>query len=494
MEDESGLITIRKEKLREIREELKINPFPYHYEVTGHSARIIRDFEEYSSSGKTVSAAGRIMALRVMGKASFCTIQDAEGRIQVYVAEKNIGEADYLLFNKLDIGDIIGVKGTVRKTRVGEITIYATELVLLAKSIRPLPVVKAKDGEVFDAFADKELRYRNRHIDLIVSPGVKETFIKRIAIIRHIKKMLDDRNFYEVETPILQPVYGGAAASPFTTHHNALDIRLYLRISLEPYLKRLIVGGFDRVYEMGKCFRNEGIDRSHNPEFTMLELYQAYADFMDMMSLTEEIVSDTARAVNGGTKIRYEGKDIELAPPWRRLKVLDALAEYAGLDVEAMDDRELKAELERRGVQTAGDFSRGIAINELFKLLVEEKLIQPIFITHYPAETTPLCKPDYGDERFLQRFELFINGTEIANAYSESNDPVLQRKTLYEQSIRRDLGDETPPMDENFVQAIEAGMPPAGGLGIGIDRLVMLLTGEASIRDVLFFPTMRPQE
>ncbi|OHD69150.1 MAG: lysine--tRNA ligase [Spirochaetes bacterium RBG_16_49_21] len=494
MEDESVLIKIRKDKLREIREELKINPFPYKYDVTDYSAGIIENFEEYSSSGKIASAAGRIMALRVMGKASFCTIQDAEGRIQLYVAEKSIGEAGYRLFNKLDIGDIIGVKGAVRRTKTGEITIFIADLVLLSKNIRPLPIVKEKDGEVFDAFADKELRYRNRHVDLIVTPGVKETFIKRIAIIRHIKKILDDKNFCEVETPVLQPVYGGAAASPFTSHHNALDLRLYLRISLEPYLKRLIVGGMERVYEIGKCFRNEGIDRTHNPEFTMLELYQAYADFTDMMSLTEEIITGTAAALNGSAKIAYEGKEIDLAPPWRRLKVVDALAEYAGLRVAEMSDRDLEAGLDKLGSEIRGGFNRGLAINDLFKLLVEDKLVQPIFITHYPAETTPLCKPDYDDERFLQRFELFINGTEIANAYSESNDPILQRKTLYEQSLRRDVDKEAPPMDENFVQAIEAGMPPTGGLGIGIDRLVMLLTGATSIRDVLLFPTMRPQE
>jgi lysyl-tRNA synthetase class 2 len=494
MEEESSLIKIRKDKLVEIRDELGINPFPYRYDVTNHSAEIFEKFDEYSTTGKVVSAAGRVMAIREMGKASFCHIQDFYGRIQLYVALNNIGEQNYRLFKKLDIGDIIGVKGTVKKTKTGEITIFITELTLLSKNIRPLPVVKEKDGEIFDAFADKEFRYRNRHVDLIVTPGVKETFIKRIAIIRLIKKILDEKNYYEVETPILQPVYGGAAASPFTSRHNALDITLYLRISLEPYLKRLIVGGFDRVYEIGKCFRNEGIDRTHNPEFTMLELYRAYADFNDMMAITEEIIEKTALSINGGAVITYEGKEINLKAPWKCLKVADALKEYAGLDIMSMSDQDLKAELKKNGVETKGDFIRGLAIEELFKLLVEDKLIQPVFITHHPAETTPLCKPDYDDERFLQRFELFINGTEIANAYSESNDPVLQRKTLYEQSLRREVDAEAPPMDENFVQAIETGMPPAGGLGIGIDRLVMLLTGESSIRDVLFFPTMRPQD
>lgn len=494
MEDESSLIKIRKDKLNEIREELQINPFPYKFDVTNYSSEIINNFEVISSSLSVVNAAGRIMAMRIMGKASFCTIQDRDGKIQLYVADKNIGEKSYTLFKKLDIGDIIGVTGTVRKTHVGEITIYISSLTLLSKNIRPLPVVKEKDGEVFDAFADKELRYRNRHIDLIVTQGVKETFIKRIAIIKHIKKILDEKNFYEVETPILQPIYGGASASPFTSHHNALDIKLYLRISLEPYLKRLIVGGFDRVYEIGKCFRNEGIDRTHNPEFTMLELYQAYADFTDMMSITEEIFEKTALAVNGRTTIDFDGKQIDLKTPWRRLKVVDALKEYAGCDVMSMTDQDLKNELVKLGITLKGDFIRGLAIDELFKLLVEEKLVQPVFITHHPVETTPLCKPDYDDPRFLQRFELFINGTELANAYSESNDPLFQRKTLYEQSLRRDVDEEAPPMDENFVQAIEVGMPPTGGLGIGIDRLIMLLTEEISIRDVLLFPTMRPQD
>ncbi len=494
MEEESTLIKIRKDKLNEIRNELNINPFPYTYKVTHHSADIFKNFDELSASEQEVSAAGRIMTVREMGKASFCTIQDRDGRIQLYVAINAIGEQGYKLFKKLDIGDIIGVTGTVKKTKTGEISIFATSLTLLSKNIRPLPVVKEKDGEVFDAFADKELRYRNRHVDLIVTPGVKDTFVKRIAIIRHIKKILDGRGFQEVETPVLQPLYGGASASPFTSRHNALDMTLYLRISLEPYLKRLIVGGFDRVYEIGKCFRNEGIDRTHNPEFTMLELYQAYADFTDMMAITEEIIGETAAAITGGTTITYDGKEIDLKTPWRRLRVVDALKEYAGLDIMAMSDADLAAEVKKTGAEIKGDFIRGLAIDELFKQLVEDKLVQPVFITHHPVETTPLCKPDYDDERFLQRFELFINGTEIANAYSESNDPVFQRTTLYEQSLRRAVDEEAPPMDENFVQAIETGMPPTGGLGIGIDRVVMLLTGETSIRDVLLFPTMRPQE
>lgn len=493
MEDTNSLIQIRIDKIEEIRNGFGINPFPYKYDVTHYSSEIISDFDRFFESQQKVSVAGRIMAMRIMGKAAFCTIQDKEGKIQLYIAGASIGEDNYNLFKKLDLGDIIGSKGIVKKTKTEEITIFIDELTLLTKNIRPLPVVKEKDGETFDLFADKELRYRNRQVDLIVTPGVKETFKKRISIIRSIKKILDEKDFYEVETPVLQPVYGGAAASPFTSHHNALDINLYLRISLEPYLKRLIVGGFDRVYEIGKCFRNEGIDRTHNPEFTMLELYQAYGDYNDMMNLAEELIVNTAIRVNGTTSVTFDNKEINLKTPWKKMKMTDAIKEYSGLDVMSMSDQELKDAVLKHGGEIKGEFIRGLAIDELFQILVEHQLIQPTFITHQPAETTPLCKPDIEDPRFLQRFELFINGTEFANAYSESNDPVFQRKTLYEQSLRREIDEEAPPMDENFVQAIEAGMPPTGGMGIGIDRLVMLLTGETSIRDVLLFPTMKPE-
>jgi len=491
--DLNSLMKVRINKLKEIKESLKINPFPYNYEVKNYAQEIIKNYEDYFNSEEKVSLAGRIMASRIMGKASFATIEDKTGRIQLYIAQKNLGEETYSLFKKLDLGDIIGVKGIVKKTKVGEITVYIDELTLLTKSIRPLPVVKEKDGEVYDLFTDKEQRYRQRQVDLIVSPGVKETFKKRLKIIKKVKKILDNQDFLEVETPVLQPIYGGAAAAPFTTHHNALDLKLYMRISPEPYLKRLIVGGLDRVYEMSKCFRNEGIDKSHNPEFTILEVYQAYSDYNDMMTLTEQIFSETALKINGTTKINFGGQEIDLKTPWPRVKMVEALKEFASLDVLEMSDEELAKKLEEAGEELKGGFVRGLAINKLFEALVEDKLIQPVFITHHPIETTPLCKPDYQDENFLQRFELFINGLEFANAYSESNDPLWQRKTLYEQSLRRNVDEETPPMDENFVQAIEVGMPPTGGLGIGIDRLVMLLTGQTSIRDVLFFPTMRPE-
>jgi lysyl-tRNA synthetase class 2 len=492
VEDQGKLINTRIEKINEIRE-MGINPFPYNYNVENFSQEIIDDFDNYFESEKKVSIAGRIMSVRVMGKAAFCSIQDQQGKIQLYVALKNIGEESYNLFKKMDIGDIIGVAGIVKKTKVGEITVYIDSFTLLTKSIRPLPVVKEKDGETFDVFADKELRYRNRHVDLIVTKGVRETFEKRIKIIKNIKNILDAKDFLEVETPTLLPIYGGASASPFTTHHNALDMKLYLRIAIEPYLKRLVVGGMDRVYEIGKCFRNEGMDRTHNPEFTMLELYQAYADYNDMMNITEEIFESTCKELYGTTQVEFNGNLIDLKTPWKRLKMVDAIQEYAKIDVESLTDDEMKKLIEIKGVQIKGEFIRGLAINEIFELYVEEQIIQPVFITHQPVETTPLCKPDYDDERYLQRFELFIAGNEYANAYSESNDPIFQRKTLHEQSLRRDVDEEASPMDENFVQAIEIGMPPTGGLGLGIDRMVMLLTGERSIRDILLFPTMKPE-
>jgi len=496
VEELGKLINTRIDKIKMVRD-MGINPFPYNYEVTDFSKDIIDNFDSYNVNGegiKPVSVAGRIMAVRLMGKAAFCSIHDKKGNIQLYVAQKNIGDKYYELFKHMDIGDIIGVKGIVKRTQVGEITIYIDSLTLLTKNIRPLPIVKEKDGEVYDAFNDKELRYRNRHLDLIVTHGVKEIFEKRVRIIKNVKRILDGKDFLEVETPVLLPIYGGANAAPFTTHHNSLDMMLYLRISLEPYLKRLIVGGIDRVYEIGKCFRNEGMDRTHNPEFTMLELYQAYADYNDMMDLTEELFEETVKDLYGKTEIDFDGHAISLKRPWRRLKMVDAIREYAEIDVEKLTDEEMKDLIKRKGGEIKGEFIRGLAINEIFELFVEEHLIQPVFITHQPLETTPLCKVDYDDERYLQRFELFINGHEYANAYSESNDPVFQRKTLYEQSLRKDVDSEVSPMDENFVQAIETGMPPTGGLGIGIDRMVMLLTGERSIRDVLLFPTMKPEK
>lgn len=495
MSEQDRLIKVRIDKINQIRDEFGVNPYPYNYDRTHKTSEVHENYDKLNLEETIVSCAGRIMATRVMGKASFCKIQDGYGQIQLYIARDEIGVDSYKVFKKLDIGDFIGVKGVVKKTKTGETSIFATEVTLLSKNIRPLPIVKEKDGEVFDAFADKELRYRNRHVDLIVTNGVKETFEKRLKIIRTVRHILEGKEFYEVETPVLVPIYGGGNAQPFTTHHNALDMKLFMRIALEPYLKKLIVGGFERVFEIGKNFRNEGIDKTHNPEFTMLELYQSYADYEDMMALAEEIFEKASIEVNGNTDItNEEGETISLKAPFRRLKMTDAIKEYGGFDVLEMSDDELKEKITAKGGELKGDFNWGLAVNEIFELYCEEYLVQPTFITHQPVETTPLCKPDMEDPRFLQRFELFINRVEFANAYSESNDPVFQRKTLHEQSLRARFGDEVSPMDENFVQAIETAMPPTGGMGIGIDRLVMLITGQTSIRDILFFPTMKPED
>ena len=491
MESENELIQIRIEKIKEIADTFEVNPYPYKYEVTHKIRDVLNQFEQLSQAGKEISIAGRIMARRLMGKVSFAVIQDSTERMQFYLALKNIGEMSYAMFKKLDIGDIIGLKGSVKLTQKGEKTLFVDQLTLLTKNIRPLPVVKEKDGKVFDAFADKERRYRDRHVDLIVSPDVKETFIKRLQIIKKIRAILDERNFLEVETPVLQPVYGGANASPFTTHHNALSTDLYMRISLEPYLKKLIVGGFDRVYEISKVFRNEGIDKNHNPEFTLLELYQAYADFQDMMSLTEDIFKYVCQSIHGSLEVSWQGKNINLSQPFKKIKMLEALKEYGGFDPEVLSDKALAEKMEKKGGELKGDFNRGRCLDKLFELYVEEHIVQPTFVTHHPVETSPLCKVDYDDPRFLQRFELFMGGQEMANAYSEANDPVFQRKTLQAQADRRSVDEEAPPMDESFIQAIEIGMPPTGGLGIGVDRMVMLLTDQKSIRDVIFFPVMK---
>ena len=489
---ENALIKQRIEKLEKIKAK-GINPYPYNYDVTDFSEDILKNQDKCIEEEKVVKVAGRLKSFRRMGKTAFMHIEDKQGKIQAYVRRDILGEDEYELVKLLDLGDIVGVAGKIFITKTGEASIKVEVLTMLSKSIRPLPVVKEKDGKIFDAFNDKELRYRNRHMDLIVTAGVKETFIKRIKIIKNVKAILDNKEFLEVETPILQPIYGGAAARPFTTEHNALSTTFYMRISLEPYLKKLIVGGLDRVYEISKVFRNEGIDKTHNPEFTLLEFYQAYADFKDMMDITEEIFEQTALKVNGSTKTVFDGNEIELKAPWRRIKMVDAIKEYTEYDVMEMSDEELQKVLENNGAKIKGEYNRGLAINEIFEMFVEDKLIQPTFVTHHPVETSPLCKVDYDDPRFLQRFELFINGKEFANAYSELNDPIFQRKTLEEQSKRRDVDDEASPMDENFVQAIEVGMPPTAGIGIGIDRLVMLLTGETSIRDILLFPTMKPE-
>ncbi|MWV54681.1 lysine--tRNA ligase [Chlorobium phaeovibrioides] len=473
-----------------------INPYPCEFAVTAHSRDIIETFQEEAKT--PVSVAGRIMAIRKMGKASFFHIQDAKGRIQVYLKKDEVGETSYNTFKLLDIGDIAGVKGYTFKTRTGEISVHAEEFTLLSKSLRPIPVAKEKEVEgekvVFDAFSDRELRYRQRYVDLIVNPEVRETFIKRSAIVSHMRSFFTAKGWLEVETPILQPIYGGAAARPFTTHHNALDMELYLRIANELYLKRLIVGGFEGVFEFAKDFRNEGIDRFHNPEFTQVELYVAYKDYNWMMELVEQLFHQTALAVNGSDTTSFLGNEISLKPPFRRITIADSIKEYTGADIEGKSEQELRNTAKDLGLELDPKIGPGKIIDEIFGEFVEPKLIQPTFITDYPTEMSPLAKPHREKEGLVERFELIAGGKEICNSFSELNDPVVQRQRLEEQAGLRQRGDdEAMIVDEDFLRALEYGMPPTAGLGIGVDRLVMLLTGEDSIRDVIFFPHMKPE-
>ena len=488
MPNEEELIAERKRKLDEIRK-LKINPYPYNFEVKNNSQKISLDFanlkpEEHTD--KKVKIAGRIIALRRMGKVTFMHLLDEFGKVQLYLAFDKLGEKNYEFLKLLDMGDWIGAEGHIFKTRTGEITVEASEIQLLSKSLRPLP-------EKWHGLSDIEQRYRKRYVDLIISPQVREVFKKRTAIIRSVKEILDEKGFIEVDTPCLQPIYGGAAAKPFISHLNALDMQIYLRISNELYLKRLIVGGFEKVYEFARDFRNEDIDRTHNPEFTQVELYQAYADFNDMMEITEEIYERTAKKVLGTTKFEYQGHQIDLQRPWQRYSMVESIKKFADVDVEKLSDEDLFNLRTTYRLEVDGDITRGKMIQALFEELVESKLIQPTFITHHPIESTPLCKPcRKHPSQFVERFEPFIAGMEIANAYSELNDPILQRKLLEDQAKKLSEGNaESNPMDEDFIQAIEYGMPPTGGLGIGIDRMVMILTNQASIRDVLFFPFMK---
>lgn len=495
MEDYNQLIEIRKEKLDTIRE-MGINPYPYEFAQTHKSEDIINNFEQLEE--KTVSIAGRMMSVRLMGKASFCHIQDEQGRIQAYVRKDKVGDQVFEMFKILDIGDQIGVEGQVFKTRTGETTIFASKVELLSKSLRPLPIVKEKeeDGEkvVYDQFVDKEMRYRQRYVDLVVNPEVKEVFIKRSKIISAIREYLDNNEFLEVETPILQPIHGGAAARPFVTHHNTLDRKLFLRIANELYLKRLIVGGFDRVYEFAKDFRNEGMDRFHNPEFTLLELYVAYKDYKWMMGFVEQLFVHVAQKVNGSAKVEFNGNEIDLSAPWKRISMFDAIKEYSGMDISEMDEQELRKTAKQLNVDLTPEMGPGKIIDEIFGELVEPKLIQPTFIMDYPLEMSPLAKKHRDNPRLVERFEPIIGGKEIANAFSELNDPLDQRQRFEEQMKLKERGDlEAQEMDEDYLRALEIGMPPTAGLGIGIDRLIMLFTGQSSIRDVLFFPQMRPE-
>ncbi|AOQ22651.1 Lysine--tRNA ligase [Moorella thermoacetica] len=486
MEAENDLMAVRLEKLHQLQE-AGIEPYGGPFEVT-HSTTAIRErFDELE--GQEVALAGRLLAIRSHGKASFADLQDREGRLQLYIRLDNVGPGIYELFQKLDIGDIVGVRGKVFRTHRGEISVEVRQLTLLCKSLRPLP-------EKWHGLKDVDLRYRQRYLDLIVNPEVKQVFITRARIIRAIRSFLDNRGFLEVETPTMHPIAGGAAARPFITHHNALDIDLYLRIALELHLKRLLVGGLEKVYEMGRIFRNEGISTKHNPEFTMLELYQAYADYYVMMDLLEEMVAYVAREALGTTVVTYQGDRLDLTPPWPRLTMLEAIKKYSGVDFEqlptAEDARRAAISL---GLEIEPGMERGKIINEVFEATVEPHLIQPTFILDYPVAISPLAKRKKENPDFTYRFEAFIAGRELANAFSELNDPIDQRRRFEAQMAERAAGDEEAHMmDEDFLQALEYGMPPAGGMGIGIDRLVMVLTDSPSIRDVILFPTMRPKE
>ena len=484
--DLNKLMQVRKEKLDELQKEGK-NPFDITKYDREHTSKQIKDnYDEFEQ--KDVSVAGRIIAKRIMGKASFCTIQDATGRIQSYVSINDLGEESYKLFKTYDIGDIIGIKGFVFKTRTEEISIHAKEVVLLTKSLRPLP-------EKFHGLKDMDLRYRQRYVDLIVNPEVKDTFVLRSKIFKEIRDFMVEKGYMEVETPMLTTVATGDAARPFITHHNTLNLEMYLRIAPELNLKRLIVGGFDKVFEIGKNFRNEGMDIKHNPEFTNMEFYSAYEDYNDMMDMAEQLISTVAKNVLGTTKITYQGTEIDLTPSWKRITMIDSIKEACGVDFnEIKTDEEAQNIAKEKGVEFEEiKNTRGHIINEFFETFVEETLIQPTFIMDYPVEISPLTKRKKDKPELVERFELFIGGREYGNAYSELNDPIDQYERFLKQVEAKEAGDEEAGgMDEDFVNALEIGLPPTGGMGIGLDRLVMLLTDSASIRDVLFFPTMKP--
>jgi lysyl-tRNA synthetase class 2 len=495
--DLNELMVRRREELEELKKR-GTNPYPYAFNRTDFSQDIVSTFKP-DAPLRTVAVAGRIMSIRRMGKASFCHVQDSRGKIQVYLKKDDIGEG-YDLFKLMDIGDIIGVEGFVFVTKMGETSIHAQKLELLSKSLRPLPIVKEKIDElgnkiVFDPFADKELRYRQRYVDLAVNPAVKGVFVKRAAIYRAIRRMFDDRGYLEVETPILQPIYGGAFARPFITHHNALDVDLFLRIADELYLKRLIVGGFDAVYEFAKDFRNEGMDRSHNPEFTMLELYVAFKDYVWMMQLVEELLGEIARAVNGTMKVDVGNREIDFLSPFKRVTLFGAIKEHTGRELRGKTEAEVRKMAKDLHVEVRPSDGLGTMIDEIFSKRVQPDLIQPTFVTDYPIEMSPLAKRHRSEPGLVERFELIVNGQELCNAFSELNDPLDQRARFEEQMKLRAAGnEEAQVLDEDFLRALEYGMPPAAGLGIGIDRLTMLLTGQHSIRDVILFPQMKPEK
>ena len=491
----------RRNSLDELRQ-LGIDPYPAaEYKVTAHSDDIKANFSDESDEKREVCIAGRLMGRRVMGKASFAELMDSKGRIQVYITRDDIcpGE-DKTLYNSvfkklLDLGDFIGVKGFVFRTQTGEISVHAQELVVLSKSLRPLPVVKEKDGVTYDAFNDPELRYRQRYVDLLVNPDVKDIFLKRSLVIKTMRQFFDEAGYTEVETPILQPIAGGASARPFITHHNSLDVDLYLRIATELYLKRLIVGGFEGVYEIGKNFRNEGMDRSHNPEFTCMELYVQYKDYNWMMEFTEKLIERICTVVNGKPESVVDGKTISFKAPFRRLPILEAIKEKTGCDLNGKSEDEIREICLKLNMEIDETMGKGKLIDEIFGEFCEGTYIQPTFITDYPVEMSPLTKKHRTNPELTERFELMVNGKELANAYSELNDPIDQEERFQDQLRLSEKGDdEAMFIDQDFLRALQYGMPPTSGIGIGIDRLVMLMTGQTQIQEVLFFPQMRPEK
>ncbi|KPQ19920.1 MAG: lysyl-tRNA synthetase LysS [Algoriphagus marincola HL-49] len=494
---------IERRRDREELMKLGLNPYPAEaFSINVTAEDIHQNYENRKNDYKNISIAGRLMSRRIMGSASFAEIQDSTGRLQIYVRRDDIcPEDDKTLYNSvfkklLGIGDFIGVKGYIFTTQTGEISLHVTELKVLSKAVKPLPVVKRdEEGNIYDGFTDPELRYRQRYVDLTVNPEVKKTFVTRSKIISTMRRYFDDHGWLEVETPILQAVHGGAAARPFQTHHNTLDMPLFLRIANELYLKRLIVGGFDGVYEFGKMFRNEGMDRTHNPEFTSMEIYVAYKDYIWMMEMVEELIEKVTQTIHGDTKVKVGEHVIDFAGPYRRLTMYDSIKEYAGIDVSQMDEQELREVCKKLAIEVDDSMGKGKLIDEIFGAKVEAHLIQPTYITDYPIEMTPLAKKHRTEEGLVERFELFVNGKEIANAYTELNDPIDQRERFEDQLKLAARGDdEAMAMDEDFLRALEYGMPPTSGLGIGIDRLTMLLTNNFTIQEVLFFPQMRPEK
>ena len=491
---------VRRNSLAELRK-MGIEPYPAEeYVVTGHTKEIKENFKD-DAEPREVRIAGRIMSRRIMGKASFMELQDSEGRIQVYISRDDLCPGEdkdtYNIFFKklLDIGDIVGIEGFVFRTQMGEITVHAKNIKMLSKSLRPLPIVKMKDGKAYDAFEDPELRYRQRYVDLIVNDGIKDIFLQRATVLRTLRSVLDEAGYTEVETPTLQSIAGGASARPFITHFNALDVNMYMRIATELYLKRLIVGGFEGVYEIGKNFRNEGMDRNHNPEFTCMELYVQYKDYNWMMSFTEKLLETVCIAVNGSTERKVGDNVISFKAPYRRLPILDAIKEKTGFDCNGKSEEEIRAFCLEKGLEVDETFGKGKLIDELFGEFCEGTFIQPTFITDYPVEMSPLTKMHRSKPGLTERFELMVNGKELANAYSELNDPIDQEERFVEQMRLADKGDdEAMIIDKDFLRALQYGMPPTSGIGIGIDRLVMLMTGQTTIQEVLFFPQMRPEK